>query len=171
MAEVWSRFSGVMQTNNKNIGRSATAGRFCSKAVAMVVTLASLLCYGCGPRGGRSRVAEENSVVERLQSVDVGNTSKVDTIDFGRVRTGEVVSRTIALHNTSDSPMVVLGTQTSCGCLWLDYDKRSVARGEKMAVEMNFDSAGYTYFVPRTFYITTNLSPEAKKLVVVATME
>ena len=40
-----------------------------------------------------------------------------------------------------------------------------------LSVEINFDSAGYTYFVPRAFYITTNLSSEAKKLVVVATME
>ncbi len=160
-----------MQTNNKNIGRSAAAGRFCSKAVAVVVTLASLLCYGCGPRTSRAKGSTDIDKVNVLQSVDVANTAQTDTIDFGRVRTGEVVSRSIALHNTSEAPMAVLGTRTSCGCLWLDYDKRSVARGEKMAVEMIFDSAGYTYFVPRTFYITTNLSSEAKKLVVVATME
>ena len=51
-------------------------------------------------------------MVNVLQSVDVGNTSKADTIDFGRVRMGEVLSRTIALHNTSEAPMVVLSTQT-----------------------------------------------------------
>lgn len=160
-----------MITNDRNTGRSAAAGRFCRTKVALMVALASILCYGCGPRAGRAKGAAERGNVGMLQSVDVGNTSKADTIDFGRVRTGEVLSRTIALHNTSEAPMVVLSTQTSCGCLWLDYDKRSVARGEKMAVEINFDSAGYTYFVPRTFYITTNLSSEAKKLVVVATME
>lgn len=150
--------------------RLATAGRFCT---ALVLTVACLLCVGCGARGRhRTTTATEQKVaLEGLQSVDVGNVESVDTINFGRVRMGEVVSRTFALHNTAKRPMAVVGTQTSCGCLWLDYEKASVPAGAKLAVEMNFDSAGYDYFVPRAFYITTTLFEKAKKVVVVATME
>ncbi|MBR4851118.1 MAG: DUF1573 domain-containing protein [Tidjanibacter sp.] len=155
---------------NNSTRRLATAGRFC---ITLVLTVACLLCVGCGARGGRkSSSAEQKRVaLEGLQGVDVAAVEVADTINFGRVRTGEVVSRTFALHNTTQRPMAGVGPQTSCGCLWLDYDKAAVPAGAKLAVEMTFDSAGYDYFVPRSFYITTTLSEKAKKVVVVATME
>lgn len=164
--------------NNNRTNRSATAGRFCKVAMGCVLTVACLLCVGCLGRGGRaasdkgSEGVRSGVNVSLLQSVDVYDTESVDTLDFGRVKEGEVLSRTFALYNSSDRPMVVLSTRTSCGCLWLDYDKTaSVSAGEKIAVEMNFDSSGYTYFVPRAFYLTTSLSEKAKKVVIVATME
>ena len=156
---------------NNSTRRLATAGRFC---IALVLGVACLLCVGCGARGThRATTAKEQKriALEGLQSVDVAAVEVADTINFGRVRTGEVVSRTFALHNTTQRPMAVVGTQTSCGCLWLDYDKAAMPAGAKLAVEMTFDSAGYDYFVPRSFYITTTLSEKAKKVVVVATME
>lgn len=158
-------------TQNNSTRRLATAGRFCT---ALLVAVACLLCVGCGTKSGRKATTAEvqNRVApEGLHSVDMAAVEVADTINFGRVRTGEVVSRTFALHNTTQRPMAVVGTQTSCGCLWLDYDKSAVPAGAKLAVEMTFDSAGYDYFVPRSFYITTTLSEKAKKVVVVATME
>lgn len=96
----------------------------------------------------------------------------VDTINFGRVRSGERLSRTFAIKNSStEMPMVILTTETSCGCLWLDYPKESISAGSSAVVEMNFDSSGYTYFVPRAFYIYTSLSEKGKKLVVMADVE
>ncbi|MBR2424495.1 MAG: DUF1573 domain-containing protein [Tidjanibacter sp.] len=161
--------------NNAKRPAALMAGRFCSVPTMVVALLvACLLCVGCGGRrSGRSASVAEKSVnIGALQSVDVSDTATVDTIDFGRVKEGELLSRTFALHNGAQRPMVIASTSTSCGCLWLDYEKNhSVGAGESVAVEMNFDSAGYTYFVPRAFYITTTLSEKAKKIVVVATME
>lgn len=157
------------------VGRSATAGRCCHllRGVLLVALLTIGLGYGCVSRGrsGESTTTKNIAVHPSMQVVDMADVERVDTLDLGRVRMGERVSRTFALHNNGDRPMVVLSTETACGCLSLDYPQVSVGVGEKVGVEMHFDSAGYTYFFIRSFTIMTTLSEKGKKLVVVATME
>ena len=111
------------------------------------------------------------SSVEKGLTFSLLDTLRTDTLHFGKVRAGEVVERSFALSNTSAQPLLILSTETSCGCLVLDYPQEPIASGESQQVMMTFYSSGYNYFVPRAFYITTSASATPKKILVTADME
>lgn len=139
--------------------------------------MVAFFAYGCAPKGGRrgadgNKNAVSAELVQMLQPIDLADSQKVDTIDFGVVKTGEVVSRKIALTNSGQQPKIVTSTETVCGCLRLDYSTEPVHCGQKLVAEMWFDSAGYTFFIPRTFYLRgTSEGDVIKTIVVVAQME
>ena len=121
----------------------------------------------CG--GGRS--PKSASSAEGGLTFSLLDTLHTDTLHFGKVRAGEVVERSFALRNSSAQPLIILGTETSCGCLALDYPQEPIASGESRQVKMTFYSSGYNYFVPRAFYITTSASATPKRILVTADME
>lgn len=140
--------------------------------VVLVVCSTMSVLHSCGSKaGGKTTAASTTISLDNAQCVDLADTLRVDTIDFGRVRTGDVVSRIFALGNNSEGPVVVVSTDTACGCLELTYSKEPIKAGEKSSATMTFYSSGYNYFYPRTFYINTTLSRQPKKIVVVADME
>ena len=129
----------------------------------------AFLLVGCG--GGSAKKTAANDLAGRT-IIDVSDNQKVDTLNFGKVRAGEVVEIALALANTTEKPLLVLSTETSCGCLELEFSKEPLRAGDKSAAKMIFYSSGYTYFVPRAFYVITSASAmEPKKLVVMADME
>lgn len=131
----------------------------------------SVMLCACGQKSGGVTHSEIESSLEDVQCVDLTDTLRVDTVNFGRVRMGDVVSRTFALGNGSEGPVVVISTETACGCLELTYPKQPIASGEKAAATMTFYSSGYNYFYPRAFYIKTSASRTPRKIVVTADME
>lgn len=133
----------------------------------LAVAIVAVAAAGCSATKNKPK----GSVVsDKLQVVNLTDGLKVDTIDMGRVRTGEVVSRNIALKGSDSGPTLITSTDTSCGCLELACPDEPIAIGGKVVAEMTFYSAGYNYFVPRSFTIYSS-SGVAKRLVVVATME
>ncbi len=128
----------------------------------------AFLLVGCG--GNNTKRTTTNTLDARTV-IDVSDCARVDTLNFGRVRAGEVVEIALALANTSEKPLLVLSTETSCGCLEMEYPREPLEAGASSAAKMTFYSSGYNYFVPRAFYITTSASQIPKKLVVVADME
>lgn len=139
--------------------------------VALFVGATMGMLLSCGSKSGGKTTASSQTSLDGAQCIDLADSLKVDTIDFGRVRTGDVVSRIFALGNSSEGPVVVVSTNTSCGCLELTYPKEPIKSGEKAEATMKFISSGYNYFYPRTFYINTTLSRQPKTIVVVADME
>ena len=133
----------------------------------MVVAFAFLLLLSCG---GQKR-AKVSVHTDHRQVVSLVDTLRADTLHFGKVRAGEVVERTLLLANPSTAPVVIVTTDTSCGCLKMDYSREPLSAGEKTEATMTFYSSGYNYFVPRAFYIVTSASLAPKKLVVTADME
>lgn len=138
-----------------------------------LIVLAAFFAYGCVGKAGKKEQNEKASsaLVEALQAIDLGDTAKVDTLDFGVVKTGEVLSRQVALTNSGEAPVVVASTETSCGCLRLEYPTVPIEKGKKVVAEMWFDAAGYTFFYPRAFYLRGSMAGGEKKIVVVAEME
>lgn len=143
---------------------SSTIESIRPKVYLCVVLLVALTMGACGPRGGKK--ASIN--LDGLQCITLSDNTKIDTIDFGKVRSGEILERNIAFENTSNKPLLIITTDTSCGCLELDYIKEPLASGKKTGAVMRFYSSGYNYFVPRAFYIVTSASMMPKKLVVTA---
>ena len=137
-----------------------------AKCCLLCVVAFALFCTSCGGRRGSTAKGS----LESFQSIDLVDTLSVDTIDFGRVRSGEVLVRPLALRNSSQRPVVLITTNTSCGCLELDYPKEPVVAGRAVKAEMTFFSSGYNYFPPRSFLLVTSASMSPKKLVVTATI-
>lgn len=135
------------------------------KCYPLLVVAFALLFASCAGRNN----ASDNVSLDRLQSIDLADSLKVDTIDFGRVRTGEVLVRSLALKNSSERPVLLINTETSCGCLEMEYPKEPIKGGEAVEAKMTFFSSGYNYFAPRSFTLVTTAS--SKRLVVTATIE
>lgn len=138
-----------------------------SKCRLLCVVAFALFVTSCVGRGSSSA----DSSLEMLQSIDLADTERVDTIDFGKVRTGEVLERRLALKNGSENPILLVKTDTSCGCLEMEYPKEPIKADGVMGVTLRFFSSGYNYFTPRSFFLVTSASQSPKRLVVTATIE
>lgn len=136
------------------------------KCYLLVVVAFALLCASCG----RGRGGAQSADLALLQRVDVAESAAIDTIDFGAVRTGEVVVRPLALTNGGGGPVVIVGDETSCSCLEMAYPKEPLAVGATVEARLTFYSSGYNFFAPRSFYLKTSASQEPKRLVVTAKM-
>ena len=128
----------------------------------------AFLLVGCG--GNARKVTATDDLAGRT-IIDVSDVERVDTLNFGKVRAGEVVEIALAFANNSEKPLLLLSTETSCGCLELTFSKEPLRAGGRSAGAMTFYSSGYNYFPPRAFYIKTSHSSEPKKLIVRADME
>lgn len=138
-----------------------------AKCHLLLVAFAFLLLSSCG---GESRT-KVGASADRRQVVSLIDTLRTDTLHFGKVRAGEIVERTFLLSNSSTAPVVIVATDTSCGCLEMKYTQEPIASGAKTAATMTFYSSGYNYFVPRAFYIVTSASQTPKKIIVTAEMQ
>lgn len=100
-----------------------------------------LLCSSC--KGGSAQHAKANKVVDlRTVRIDpsLGERPISDTIRLGRLRSGEIIAKTIRIENHSDSPLVLTHHQVGCGCLSAQYDRKPIVAGGSTDVVMEFDS-------------------------------
>lgn len=127
----------------------------------MLRTIASILiaAVAAACSAGPARVpsdAQRRTIVRVAELSD--SAAVVDTLDFGRMRSGEIVEQTVGLRNGSSRPLVVLHTETSCGCTALDFDRAPVRSGDTLAVGIRFDSRGFEGWQWKRILIYTSLS-------------
>lgn len=65
-----------------------------------------------------------------------------DTLRLGRLRAGEMAASSFRLRNDSDKPLVLTGTERSCGCTELQFDNRPLLPGEERGARLTFESGG-----------------------------
>lgn len=63
-----------------------------------------------------------------------------DTLQFGTMRQGEVVAKSLRIKNCNPRPIVLLRHATSCGCVRVSYDRKPIASGESIVIDFEFDS-------------------------------
>ena len=101
----------------------------------------TLLCIACG--GGKVQHAEVSAPVD-VRTVRIENSSlergATDTLRLGRLRSGEIIAKTIRVVNESDQPLVFTRHHVSCGCLRVKYDRKPIAKGASSDIELEFDS-------------------------------
>lgn len=85
------------------------------------------------------------------------------TFDFGKIVQNQPVSRIFKFKNTSDTPLLVLKAQGSCGCTVTEYSSDMIAPGEVGFVKATFNAAKAGAF-HKTVTVTTNLEDEQIKL-------
>lgn len=65
-----------------------------------------------------------------------------DTLRLGKMHSGEVAVKSVALRNDTDKPFVIVRHENSCGCATFKYGRKPVQPGEYADIECTFDSRG-----------------------------
>ena len=111
------------------------------RGVATYLLAALLLMTSC--QGGKVKLAQ-NSAPVAAQTIAIDNASLIsgasDTLRFGRMRSGEIIAKTLRIENNSDNAILITHHQVSCGCLKVKYDRKPIAAGESSDVSVEFDS-------------------------------
>jgi hypothetical protein len=89
---------------------------------------------------------------------------KEENIDFGTIKSGEVVTKVFEFTNTGKSPLVISDAQASCGCTVPEWPRSPIAPGETGKIIAKFDSNGKSGQQEKTITITSNTSPNSTKL-------
>ena len=79
--------------------------------------------------------------------------------DFDRVLEKEKVEHTYYFKNTGKMDLVILDTESSCGCTVPEYSKEPVRPGEKGEIKIVFDTTGKSGFQDKKVTIFTNTNP------------
>jgi hypothetical protein len=79
-----------------------------------------------------------------------------ESLEFGQVKEGEVVTRTYEFTNTGQTPLIIQAVQVSCGCTTPEYSKNPIAPGKKGNVKISFDSAGQVGKQHKIVTVTSN---------------
>ena len=100
-----------------------------------------LLCFSC--KGGKVEYATASAPIDvRTITIDNSSLERVvsDSLQFGRMRSGEIITKTVRIENRGDEPILLTHHQVSCGCLKVQYDRRPISAGESCDVSIEFDS-------------------------------
>jgi hypothetical protein len=62
--------------------------------------------------------------------------------NFGTLKAGEIVSFSFVFMNSGTIPLAIKKIDTSCGCIRVKFDNKSIKQGEKSAIEVIFNTSG-----------------------------
>ena len=115
------------------------------KRLGVYIAFVALFCTACGggkaskPTNELTPVAKINqqSVVVDGEAIERGIS---DTLRFGRMRSGEIIAKTLRIENNCDRPIVLLRHTTTCGCIKINYDRKPIAPKSSAEIRFEFDS-------------------------------
>ncbi len=108
---------------------------FMTRSVALGALLALL---GCGSHSGQRMFSGPVIAV----SDETLRTEVSDTLRFGRLRSGETARLEAGFCNRGAEPIVIVGSESSCGCTVLEYDAQPIMPGDTLRVAVRFDTSG-----------------------------
>lgn len=124
--------------------------------VWIAAAVAAVACCSCRSSAVTRQVA--GTVLEVSDSAVV--SLRRDTFDVGRLREGERIVKEFAVRNAGRVPFVIGRVESDCGCIVSEYDRRPVAPGEAVSLDVSFDSRGYRGYVLKRVEVTTTLRNE-----------
>ncbi|MBP3355964.1 MAG: DUF1573 domain-containing protein [Rikenellaceae bacterium] len=130
---------------------------------------ALLLCCGCGRQADRPAKPYSGTVVE-LTAERFG-TMGGDTLDLGRMRSGEVIEKSLRLRNATGGPLTVLAVESSCGCTTVDYDRGAADEGDSIRFGFRFDSRGMQGWQLKELRVKTDADPRPFRLLIACVVE
>ncbi len=112
-----------------------------TKHLVIILALSTLIA-GCKPKGEVKKLEPTQTVVtQSVEFSDEGLEAGLrDTLNFGKMRQGEIIAKSLQVTNKSQRPIVLLRHVTSCGCVNVLYDRKPIAPGESSVIEFELDS-------------------------------
>jgi len=102
-----------------------------------VGVLCAWLC-GCASRG-EHRTFSGPVIAVSGESLRTGVS---DTLRFGHLRSGETARLEAGFCNRGSEPVVIVRSESSCGCTTLEYDAQPIMPGDTLRVAVRFDTSG-----------------------------
>lgn len=90
-------------------------------------------------------------------------TFEKTTIKLGDIYPEEKYERVFSFTNTGDEPLIIMDTETSCGCTVVDFPKEPIMPGKKGEIKVDYIPKKKTIgFISKSVTITSNAknSPE-----------
>ena len=133
----------------------------------------ALFLVACGER--RQSPGKELGIADGMLTVLVGDSlrqqSAPDTIDLGRIVSGEMVEGSFTLENRSNKPFVITSVKTSCGCTSTEFRRDPVLPGEKAAVSYVYDSRGFSGYQMKSVVVYLSSGGNPIKIILTAQVE
>ena len=108
--------------------------------ILATILLVAIVSIGCSPKHKRLVATVDVAAQEIMLSNEALQLGIKDTLQFGSMRQGEVVVKSLRIRNCTPQPIVLLRHATSCGCVKVSYDRKPIATGESLMVDFEFDS-------------------------------
>lgn len=113
--------------------------------------------------------SQSQSVPSAAQAIVVDESQEWD---FGKVKEGSVVKHTFYFRNNSSGSLKIIEVSTSCGCTLIKVNKKSLLAGEAAAIEVSFNSKGYSGETRQFVYVhTDNLDNPVNRFIIKALVQ
>lgn len=115
-------------------------------AIALVAGLIALSCgRNTQNKPASSSVEDENPIIlVSTISLDAEALQYIvsDTLQLGRMHSGEILSQRVRIVNNSDEKLVITDHKTSCGCTTVEYERKPIEVGKYSDIVVSYDSSG-----------------------------
>lgn len=117
--------------------------------------------------GNQAQQNTQNEVTDQDNGTPVITFEKTEH-SFGSIITGERVAYGFRFTNTGNSPLIITGIRSGCGCTVGDYPKDPLRPGESGRISVIFNSAGRRGFQAEAVRVLNNSETPAITLRVTA---
>lgn len=150
--------------------------------VVIVIThLVAVACVKRKPQVTRVEISDEyrKAVIDSFRRVDSIRKVKEEafkkapkttvkfleeTFDFGKIKSGDVVSHKFQFVNTGTNPLLINSAHGSCGCTVPSYPEEPVLPGDTAVMNVEFNSQGKSGTVTKSVTIIANTEPSILEL-------
>lgn len=129
----------------------------------LICIILSLITIGsCSNHTSSSKVEKETvAVIAKDQNTHLdGAYLKIqkEKLDFGKVKEEEtsVLPFNVEIENTGKSPLVILKTDVSCGCIAVEYPQEPILPNKKGTLHIKVDIRGKKGYFNKTIFLKTN---------------
>ncbi len=122
-----------------------------------------LILPACNQSGEKSK-GDKNKAENGQAKIEFEKTEH----DFGKIITGERVAYGFRFTNTGNSPLLISGIRSGCGCTVGDYPREPLLPGEGGRINVVFNSAGRNGFQSEGIRVITNAEQSAVRLRITA---
>ncbi len=123
------------------------------KAKYQVVALITLLFFGWSC--SENKTSSNTTVSDQIEEGAVISFDKT-VHEFGRIESGERVAYAFRFENKGQTPLIITGVRTGCGCTVGDYPKDPIAPGQTGRINVIFNSSGKRGFQSEAVTVLSN---------------
>ena len=141
------------------------------KKVLLFVSIVALVLTACGKREQKSNGKFSPSDIQNPNSLsEVDDTlfpviTYQDTVfNFGTIEEGASVTHDFNFTNTGKANLVIVSSQTSCGCTVTDLPQDPIPPGGTGIIKLTFNSAGKRGEMNKIVNIIANTNPNVSVL-------
>lgn len=88
-------------------------------------------------------------------------------INWGRIYLGEKKEHTFILHNKGDSPLIITGVHSSCGCTAAMISNKTIPPGKQAKLQVRFNSKNFRGHIVKQVWVKSNDPKQHKKQFIV----